>query len=542
MKDTMKEYDTDILIVGAGPTGLLLACELARQGVSFRIIDRASKPSTLSRGTGIHSRSLEILEDHGMLEKAVEQGFWLEGTHVYRNKEHLKSIPLGHHPTKAEPYPSNLILEQSKTEEILTQALGERGITIERRCELKNFAQDKDGVRVTLSRDKVLERWTCRYIVGCDGPKSRVRDLLGIEFPGFTYPRPYLLAEVELEWDLAQEMYRFLDDAVDLLAIPLGGQTYRLTAWESPSKSAKSTADGQPLHRTLEATPSLEQVQEMINLAVPGSPRVTQAHTLLRYRIESRLATSYGQGRAFIAGDACHVHPPTGSQGLNTGIQDAYNLGWKLASVVRGESPPALLSSYEMERRPVGQWVLNNTNHAAANRFELAGRRFFLSGKKFLMAGWNHLSVNYRDSSIVAQMQRVQANRSLQAGDRAPDGLLEREGTSQRLFHIFRGSQHKLLVFTGEGGEALLQAASEIQERFGRFIDLHLIGNIPPDTSNIPVWNDPQGRVSRDYSVHLPTAVLIRPDGYVGARVGKHMVGQFLLYLEACFLLETSKL
>jgi 2-polyprenyl-6-methoxyphenol hydroxylase-like FAD-dependent oxidoreductase len=537
----MKEHSTDVLIVGAGPTGLLLACELARQGVSFRLIDRSARPSKLSRGTGIHSRSLEILDDLGLIDRIVDQGSWLPATSIYRDRELLRRIPLDHNPTPTEPYPSILILEQAKAERILTEALAAQGVEIERRCELRNFTQFADGVSVTLARKKMLERWNCRYIVGCDGPKSRVREILGIDFAGFTYPRPYLLAEVEMKWDLPPEMHRFLGDSVDLLAVPLGGDLFRLTAWENAPEDTSENPEGETLHRTMGAAPSLEQVQEMLDRTVPGISKAVEARTLLRYRIESRLASSYGSGRAFIAGDACHVHPPTGSQGLNTGFQDAYNLGWKLAAVVKGESPQPLLHSYESERRPVGHWVLNNTNQAATSRFELAGRRFFMMGNKFLMARWNQLSVNYRDSSIVAQMERVTDSRALQAGDRAPDGLvMNSKEESKRLFELFRGCQHHLLVFSGVGIENLLEVVTTIQDRYARWIEVHLIGEPSEGWPSDKTWSDPEGGVAQAYSVREATAILVRPDGYVGARVGKYMGQQFLLYLEGCFALATE--
>jgi 2-polyprenyl-6-methoxyphenol hydroxylase-like FAD-dependent oxidoreductase len=538
----MRNENTEVLIVGAGPTGLLLACELARQAVSFRIIDRAPKPSTLCRGTGIHSRSLEILEDLGVLDEVISKGFWLPATGIYKDKELMKRVALSHTPTASEPFPSMLILDQAILEHILTEELARQGIEVERKCELKDFAQSKDSVSVTLSKQRVLERLKCLYLIGCDGPKSRVRQTLDIDFVGFTYPRAYTLAEVSIDWDLPTEMHRFLSDTGDLLATPLGGKRFRLTAWEDDKRHTASTESAGTVHKTLAEAPTVESIQEILDQTAPGESKVLEATTLLRYKMELRLATSYGRDRCFIAGDACHVHPPTGSQGLNTGVQDAHNLGWKLASVLKGDCPPELLESYELERRPVGHWVLSNTHHAANSRFELAGRRFFVLGQKFLMARWNQLSVNYRTSSIVAQMDPVVDGRGIQAGDRAPDGFIRKAGESedQRLFDLFRGTQHHLLVFGCDKASDFKRALSAIETDYEKWIKIHFIGAGPEDSASESIWEDPDGETAKAYVIQEPTLVFVRPDGYVGARVGRLMQQPFVHYLENCFRVQAT--
>jgi 2-polyprenyl-6-methoxyphenol hydroxylase-like FAD-dependent oxidoreductase len=534
----MRNENTEVLIVGAGPTGLLLACELARQAISFRIIDRAAKPSTLCRGLGIHSRSLEILEDLGLIDMVVSQGAWLPATSIYKDKALMKRVPLSEVPTSSEPFPSLLVLDQAKLEQILTEELARQGIEVERKCELKDFAQSKTGVSVTLSKQRILERLKCLYLVGCDGPRSRVRKTLGIDFVGFTYPRAYTLAEVSLDWELPAEMHRFLTDSVDLLATPLGGNRFRLSAWEDDKyqQNGQSEAGGS-VHTTQTEAPTVERVQEILDCTAPGEPKVLEASALVRYKMELRLAASYGRGRCYIAGDACHVHPPTGSQGLNTGIQDAHNLGWKLASVLKGECFPELLESYEVERRPVGHWVLSNTHHAANSRFELAGRRFFVLGQKFLMARWNQLSVNYRTSSIVAQMDPVVDGRGIQAGDRAPDGVVHKPGKSEsrRLFELFQGIHHHLLVFGGEKASDFKHALSSIDSHYDRCVKVHLIGTGSTGLPTESVWEDPDGEIAKAYMIEEPTLIFVRPDGYVGARVGRMMQQPFLHYLENCF-------
>lgn len=529
----MRTENTEVLIVGAGPTGLLLACELARRAVSFRIIDKSPRPSQLSRGLGIHSRSLEIFEDLGLLSELVDRGFWLTGTSVFTDRTLSKRVPLDETRSESDPFPSLLIIEQAQVEQVLTDELNRQGIEVERSCELKNFAQSEKEVNITLSRHKLLERLKCRYLIGCDGPKSKVRQNLGIDFVGFTYPKVYTLAEVRMNWNLDPEMYRFIGADSDLVAIPLGEDRFRLTAWENSEQEGGEEAD--TAHGSLRDAPTHEHIQALLDKLAPIGSKVAEARVLLRYKMELKLASSYGRGRCFIAGDACHVHPPTGAQGLNTGIQDAYNLGWKLASVVRGDCPRELLESYESERRPIGHWVLNNTHSAASSRFEMAGQRFFVLGQKFLMSRWNHLSVNYRESSIVAQLTPAGQIGDLQAGDRLPDGVLQSQDKLEesRVFQLLWGTRHHLFVFTG-GQYEFKDAVDKISSDYRKWVEIHVIGG-DSEWPTSSLWCDPEGKVAKAYAIQEPTLLFVRPDGYIGARAGQDQQETFLSYLENCF-------
>jgi 2-polyprenyl-6-methoxyphenol hydroxylase-like FAD-dependent oxidoreductase len=271
----MRTENTEVLIVGAGPTGLLLACELARRAVSFRIIDKSPRPSQLSRGLGIHSRSLEIFEDLGLLCELVDRGFWLTGTSVFTDRTLSKRVPLDQTRSESDPFPSLLIIEQAQVEQVLTDELNRQGIEVERSCELKNFAQSEKEVSVTLSRDKLLERLKCRYLIGCDGPKSKVRQNLGIDFVGFTYPKVYTLAEVKMEWNLDPEMYRFIGADSDLVAIPLGEDRFRLTAWENSEQEGGDEEDSG--HGSLRDAPTSEHIQALLDKLAPINSSWRQA-------------------------------------------------------------------------------------------------------------------------------------------------------------------------------------------------------------------------------------------------------------------------
>lgn len=518
--------ETDVLLVGAGPTGLLLGCELARRGVSFRIIDKAGSPSHQSRALTLHSRTLEVLEDFALAERAVQAGFRITATNVYRNGELLRRAELGEGACPDEPYPMVLALEQFKVEELLTGFLQEHGVTVERKVDFKTLEQDEHGVRAWLQGPEGEEQVRCRYLVGCDGARSRVRTQLGIAFEGSTYPRAYTLGEVKVEWPLQEEMHRFLGEGETVVAVPMGAGRYRFAAWEEAGQWSGEEVN----HGTVGSAPTLEQLAKKVERLAPGPVTLSHASSLMRYRVGLHLASNYRHGRGFLAGDAAHVHPPTGGQGMNTGLQDAYNLGWKLAMVLAGECPEALLDSYDAERRPVGQWVLSTTHEAAnlegrhsPSRFELGERRFYSLRNRLLMARWSQVCINYRHSPIIARPDAPRNDRELQAGDRAPDGMVpDPDGQPRRLFELFRGPLHHLLVLASQDDTATLALVSQLEERFGALLQVHR------------VWGEQPLAVT--YQATPPTLVLVRPDGYIGAKVSGKRLDWLYGYLDNCFL------
>ena len=334
-------FTTDVLLVGAGPTGLLLGCELARWGIPFRIIDKASSPSHQSRALTLHSRSLEVLEDFALAQRAVQAGFRITATNVYRKGELLRRAELGQGACADEPYPMVLALEQFKVEELLAGFLQEQGVTVERKVDFKRLEQDDEGVTAWLKGPDGEEQVRCRYLVGCDGARSRVRAQLGIAFEGSTYPRAYTLGEVKVDWPLQEEMHRFLGEGETVVAVPMGGGRYRFAAWEEAGPWSGEEVN----HGTVGSAPTLEQLAKKVERLAPGPVTLSNPSSLMRYRVGLHLASSYRNGRGLLAGDAAHVHPPTGGQGMNTGLQDAYNLGWKLALVLRKECSESLVDS-----------------------------------------------------------------------------------------------------------------------------------------------------------------------------------------------------
>jgi 2-polyprenyl-6-methoxyphenol hydroxylase-like FAD-dependent oxidoreductase len=535
----MSFRETDVLIVGAGPTGLLLACELARRGIEFRIIDRLARSPRRSRALGLQARNLEVFDDLGIVDEALRVGTKLPAANIYANKELKKRLELLEEPSPSKPYPVLLILEQHKIEQILTRKLKKLGVMPQRRTSLDSLSQTESWVQAELSNG---ESWRCKYLVGCDGARSRVRDSVGITFDGATYPKAYILAELKVDWDLSAELHRFMGEEEDLVAVPLGEDRFRLTAWdESPDSSRLNKKV--VMHAVRATPPKLKALQEKVDRLVPGQVKLSDPKSLIRYRVDLRLASKYRKGRVLVAGDAAHVHSPTGAQGMNTGLGDAYNLGWRLALVVQGVCDSRLLESYETERRPIGQWVLSGTHQVKKQRsrrvqFELTGRRFYKMGSRLLMARWNQLELNYRSSPIVAHLHETLSGEILRAGDRAPDGTVvdTAKGEDCRLFDIYRGTSFHLLYFVGkaEGESEIQTVVSRTGDRFGDWIKIHRVASA--ESGQTADLLDPDGNVFESYGIDGPTLILIRPDGHLAARADEAHCPQFLAYLYTVFV------
>ncbi|WP_191062289.1 FAD-dependent monooxygenase, partial [Geminicoccus harenae] len=429
---------TELLVVGAGPVGLTMAIALARQGIACRIIDRLDAPSPYCRAIGVTPRTLEVWDDLGIVRPMIDHGIWLRGLRMVVNRQVVQEVTGG---LPDLPYGLNLGLPQNVTERILTAHLATLGIVIERGTALTSLAQDGDAVQVTLERDGRSETAGFAYVVGCDGAHSSVRKALGIGFPGEAYPVEFMLGDVHVATDLprgvALRAVGFGEEGMTgfLVAIPLPeAQRYRLSMFAPDDLASPPAGDG-IAHgiQSERPAPGLGRLQAEVDAVLPGLV-LSDLRWSSIYRISMRLAERYQAGRVFIAGDAAHIHPPTGGQGMNTGIQDAYNLAWKLALVMGGAAPPELLDSYEAERRPVGEDVLARTI-AETEAFRTGARG---GGGESKLQG-AQLAISYRDSAWVRDEAGAAVADEPQAGDRAPDadGLAQAElGYPLRLFDL----------------------------------------------------------------------------------------------------------
>jgi 2-polyprenyl-6-methoxyphenol hydroxylase-like FAD-dependent oxidoreductase len=417
-------------------------------------------------------------------------------------------------------------LPQYETERVLARHLSRFGIEVERGVALAALNQNSDGVSMQLARAAGdVENAMARYAIGCDGAHSAVRRALGIGFSGDAFPMSFMLGDVHIDWDLARGMtFRALNlvegGAPDMfVAIPLPeAGRYRVSMLAAPELVSAGGSD----HGIQSETPgpTLAQIQIVADKLVPGKPRLSEMRWSSVFRISMRLAERYSQGRVFIAGDAAHIHPPTGGQGMNTGIQDAYNLAWKLALVVGGSAPESLLDSYDAERRPVGADVVARTLAATRNYGrEPDGNPDRLSDTQ--------IRVSYRGTDWVRDDAQDLAGDVPAPGDRAPDarGLTRRcVGFPLRLFDALRGTEHVLVIHLADTDASknladLAAFARQTRAAFGFRVRIAAVAGTSdwPDPPGVALFHDGQGEFSKAYGAE-DASFLVRPDGYIGWR------------------------
>jgi len=329
---------TTVAIVGAGPTGLLLAGDLARAGVDVTVLERRDTESNLTRAFGVHARTLEHLDARGMADKLVAGGAPVERLRLF---DHLR-IDLSILPTR---FPYLLITPQYNVESALAERATAAGARIVRGAQVTALRQDADGVELTVNGATVR----ADYVVGADGVHSAVREALGLPFPGKSVLKSIMLADVRLARPPEDVLaVNAVGDAFAFVA-PFGDGWHRVFAWDRRAQRP----DTDPV--------TLDEIREVMRRALGTDFGLLEARWMSRFHSDERQAPRYRVGRVFLAGDAAHVHSPAGGQGMNTGLQDAANLGWKLAATVQGWAPAGLLDTYESERHPVGRLVLRSS-------------------------------------------------------------------------------------------------------------------------------------------------------------------------------------
>ncbi len=346
---------TDVLVAGAGPVGLTMAAELARYGASVRIIDKAAQRSDKSKALVIWSRTLELMDRMGCTARFLEAGLKVSAANIVAGDKLIAHITLD---GLASPHPYALVLPQSDTERLLEEHLNAHGVRVERSVELARFAGAEQGVVSTLRHaDGQEETVETSWLAGCDGAHSSVRHQLGMEFRGDTLTSKWMLADLHLSGAPHAGEIDIDWHAEGVLAIfPITQDRYRVIA-----DVGDSSGDALPLD------PSLDDVQAVLDRRGPGGVHASDPLWLAGFRINERKVKDYRKGRVFLAGDAAHVHSPAGGQGMNTGMQDACNLAWKLALVCRGiGGTEPLLGSYSIERSAVGDQVLENAGRLTA--------------------------------------------------------------------------------------------------------------------------------------------------------------------------------
>ena len=488
--------DCQVLVIGAGPTGLTLAAQLLARGVQTRVIDKGDGPAPQSRALGIHARTLELLDMMGLADRFIEHGHRVEYLRMYAGARRLLDLNLAHNDSR---YGFVLHLPQHETEVLLRARVRELGGTIEQGVELVHLADSGDAVEATLRDVAGREsEVTAGYVVGCDGAHSRVRHELRLPFEGQPYPQNWLLANVVLHGAVDDDAVHlfFRPDGMPLACIPLGGLRWRVVMANAGERGGRA--------------PSLQEIQDLVRQRAPWPINVCDPVWLASFRCQLRSAATYRRGRVFLAGDAAHIHSPAGGQGMNTGMMDAHNLAWKLALVAGGRAPDGLLDSYGQERVPVASGVLEFTDKMVGlltmrHPVKRAIRDTVLPLVTSLPAvqrraarRLSQVSVAYPAGPFVLP-DGGRAGRGPRPGERVPDLAVRTPDGPARLYELLRPGRH-LLVTSGADAGAALESAGIVRDG---------------------LVETAVGRVGDC------TVALVRPDGVLAAR-GAARVAEYL--------------
>lgn len=527
--------NTEVLVAGAGPTGLVMAAELVKRGVNCRIIDIERGPTDHSKAIGIQARTLEIFEYMGLAGRFISKGLQMNAANIYDKGKRIVHLSFK---DLATSYPFVLLIPQSETENILLQNLEQQGAIVERQTKLLSFTQDDAQVTAEVEHaDGSRETIGAKWLIGCDGAHSTVRHQLHIPFDGSDYEEGFQLADVNIEWPLSKaELHVLVYEGWLMAAFPLPGEgnRYRLIVDVEAAKAP------------LDKVPALEELQAVFDERSHVKGVLSDPRWTANYRIHRRIVPGLHYGRVFLAGDAAHIHSPAAAQGMNTGIQDVFNLAWKLALVVRGHSPESILESYHAERYPVEQGVLKSTNlllnivsihHPLATtiRDVLAP---FLTGfgavKQFIGEKISELAVEYPNSPIIAAHS---CHGLYEAGERLPDAPLlsvSPEAAPKSVYALLCAGRHVLLLLAGEetaepAYTPLQQSAAIAKKIAGTEVITCLVKTVrdewhpshcdfvvteenPDKKSNSPVNVT---TLHECYGIKKATVYLIRPDGYI---------------------------
>jgi len=497
--------DTDILVVGAGPTGLMLANQLVRRGISPLIIDRHAGPSIETRALGVQARTLEIYSQLGIVDRALDLGKRGTGGNIWAEGQRRARVALSDVGEKVTPYPFLLVLGQDDNERIMGDHLRELGCSVQWNTELVSLTQQADSVTAVLkmpdgSRRNIVAAW----VAGCDGARSAVRESSGITFAGAPYEHVFFVADTELTGTMVPDevnVYLFRD-GFHLLFPMRGKDHWRIAGILPPALRDKADLKFDAV------IPSLH------NEAAAGLS-IKSCTWFSTYRIHHRSAVRFRDRRCFLLGDAAHIHSPVGAQGMNTGLQDAYNLAWKLALVVKNQATPALLDSYEQERVPVARALLNGTDRAfrlvVSNtwfagllRTKILARiaAFAVNRKAVQRIAFRTVSqtgIRYPKSSLSKSLDTL-PDTAPQAGDRFPWLRLKFVANEavEDLFQKLSDTHFNLILI---GQPPLPEGAMD----FGDLLRIHVIPRDPVNDQELARVQIPQ-----------PSFYLVRPDGYVG--------------------------
>jgi 2-polyprenyl-6-methoxyphenol hydroxylase-like FAD-dependent oxidoreductase len=487
----MNSTRCQVLVVGAGPTGMVLAAELLARGVSTRLIDKNDGAVLESRANGVHARTLEVLDMMGIADELVERGHKVDRFRWYSNGRSLGALNMSLNPSR---FGFLLCIPQHDTERLLRSHVAQLGGSVEQCAELLSLTCSEDCVFADVRRaDGSVEQIEADYVVGCDGAHSRVRHELGLSFDGHAYGEDWLLADVHLNWTRSEDEVHalFHSDGLPMICFPLREHVWRIVL---PYTGVRGR---QP--------PTSEEMQELVDHRSPERVVLSDPAWLANFRCQRRSTNVYRQGRVLLAGDAVHVHSPAGGQGMNTGIMDAHNLGWKLALAISGRSPDWLLDTYAEERGPVAAQVLELTHNlvrvgTVRHRWQRVLRDLLVPIASS-MTPLQRRAVRRLTQEHVSYKGTRLSMGGASAGSRAPDvEVISAGGQRMRLYELLREARHVLVV-------PLAADVSKLDSDY-RFGDVSI--------ARAAV----RGLGSRE-------ACLVRPDGYIAA-CGLNAVREYL--------------
>ena len=491
---------TEVIIIGAGPTGLALACQLIRYGIDFVIIDSKEDVTPFSKALGVHARTLEIYEQLGIAKQAVAQGTIAGKVRLLyadkiRGELDISSIGQG-----MSAYPYMLVLEQSKNERLLYDYMLAHGKDVMWQTSLVSFSQTETEVTAQVKHgDNQSHTFEAKYLVGCDGPKSDVRHGLGLAFEGSTFERLFYVADVRIDW-------RFSHDALHVCLTPNSVVAFFPMPGEHRYRIVGAFPEG---FEQDEGETLYEEIEERIKLESQIALEISQVNWFSTYKVHTRHVENFSSGRCFLAGDAAHIHTPAGGQGMNTGIQDAYNLAWKLAFVLQGKASSKLLDSYSEERLPNAKKLLRTTDRmfnllAGSNKWVNIIRTIFpplakyivrLNGvKKRFFPLISQIGINYRKSSL--SQHSADKVFDVKAGDRMPYFLIDNVSIYNKLYD----PKFHLLTFTNSQ-DGLQNKADEIKTKYAHILDYQIL------TLSLVVV--------KVFGIDKSFTVLLRPDNHI---------------------------
>ena len=504
MNTTPDSDRPDVLVVGAGPVGLVAGCELARRGISVRVIDKLAEPTDQSRAVAIHARSLDMFERMGIVDEMLSTGIRATAMEMHAGNRQLFSVPFDQVDSA---FPFTLTTAQTETERVLGERLQSLGVTVERGLELVALTQEAGAVQCAFRReDGSTEQVSASWVIGADGAHSAVRKMVGTKLAGTFVGERFLLADVEAEHALdLNAMHTFFAPEGPVVVLPMRDGRMRFLA-------EIHDAPGAPVN----LNPTEEELQAILDRRI-GGIRVVRPHWLTCFETRHARVPAYRWGRVFLAGDAAHIHSPAGGQGMNTGMQDAFNLSWKLAAAIKGDAGDALLNSYEAERLPVADSVITFTD-----RLTRVGT---LSGvprqirdlvihllspipgvRQFMAQRVEEVNINYRKSPI-AIGQRPKGAKVV-AGEHIPHVV---DAAVQKQLSAACGGQNTgHVVLTVAAGHPAPAAGEGQVQVLVTAHDTHVAGY---DT----VIADPKGLAAQRFGLKDDGRVAVRPDGYIGA-------------------------